>query len=111
MAADLLRRHGLADGCRVVDLGCGMGGNLTLALCSPRAVVGVDLSPIALRHARANGPRARLVRADLNQPLPFADASVDAVTIFNVLYHQSIPDEGSILSEMRRILRPAGILH
>lgn len=110
MAADLLRRHGLADGCWVVDLGCGVGGNLTVAACSPRAVVGVDLSPIALRHARAKDPGARLVRADLNHPLPFADASIDAVTIFNVLYHQWIRDEGSILAEVHRILRPGGIL-
>ena len=111
MAADLLRLHGLIDGGRVVDLGCGVGGNLTMpAAASPRSTVGVDLSPIALAHARARYPDARLVRADLNRPLPFADASIDAVTIFNVLYHQWIRDDVSILGDVHRILRPGGLL-
>lgn len=111
MAAGLLGRHGLAPGCRAVDLGCGTGGNLSLfAPFSPRSVVGLDLSPIALEHARRKHPSAPLVRADLTRALPFADASMDVVTIFNVLYHQWIDDEVEVLSEACRILRPGGLL-
>jgi SAM-dependent methyltransferase len=111
MAAALLRRHGLPPRARLVDLGCGIGGNMVaLDVLSPRTTVGVDLSPIALGHARARHSQATLVRADLNQPLPFAAASVDAVTIFNVLYHQWVRDEVSTLTDVCRILRPGGVL-
>jgi SAM-dependent methyltransferase len=111
MATGLMRRHGLAQGCRAVDLGCGTGGNLSIySPFAPRSVVGLDVSPIALQHARRKGPSAPLVRADLARPLPFADASVDVVSIFNVLYHRWIEDEIAVLSEVHRILRPGGLL-
>src|SRR5438552_1104822 len=109
MSEALLRRHGVRANARLVDLGCGIGGNMAaFDHLSPRATVGLDLSPIALGHARARHPRARLVRADLNARLPFADGSVDAVTIFNVLYHQWVRDEVATLTDVCRILRPGG---
>lgn len=111
MATGLLRRYGLAQGCRAVDLGCGTGGNLAIFTpFAPRSVVGLDISPIALQHARRKDRSARLVRADLRRPLPFADASADVVTIFNVLYHRWVDDEIGVLAEVRRILRPGGLL-
>ena len=111
MATGLLRRHGVAQGCRAVDLGCGTGGNLSIfSPFAPRSVVGLDISPIALQHARRKDPSAPLVRADLSRPLPFADASLDVVTIFNVLYHRWVEDEVAVLSEVHRILRPGGLL-
>ena len=111
MATGLLRRHGLARGCRAVDLGCGTGGNLSIfSPFAPRSVVGLDISPIALQHARRKHRSAVLVRADLRRPLPFVDASVDVVTLFNVLYHRWVDDEIAVLSDVHRILRPGGLL-
>jgi SAM-dependent methyltransferase len=111
MAAGLLRRYGLPSRGHIVDLGSGAGGNLDLTdPWSPRVVVGVDFSTIALEYAREKRPGARLIRATLNQPLPFADQSVDAVTIFNVLYHQWVRDEVSVLAEVSRVLKPGGLL-
>src|SRR5215210_6501668 len=48
-------------------------------------VTGVDLAPPALALARKRG-LARLARASVSA-LPFADASFDVVTSFDVLYH------------------------
>jgi SAM-dependent methyltransferase len=111
MAAGLLRRYGLAQGCRALDLGCGTGGNLSIfSSFAPRFVVGLDVSPIALQHARRKHPSAPLVRADLRRRLPFADASFNVVTIFNVLYHRWVEDEIAVLSDVRRILSPGGLL-
>jgi SAM-dependent methyltransferase len=42
--------------------------------------------------------------------LPFADASFDLVTSFDVLYHRAVPDEQPALCETVRVLRPGGRL-
>jgi SAM-dependent methyltransferase len=111
MSLELLRRFGLKPACRWLDVGCGPGTNLTmLDALRPSLTVGVDLSPIGLDFARQSAPAARLVRTDLKEALPFADASFDLVTIFNVLYHRWMPSEEAVLSEVFRILRPGGLL-
>jgi SAM-dependent methyltransferase len=110
LAVALLRRHGLAQGCRAIDLGCGTGGNLGLFdAFQPALAVGVDLSEIAIGYARGKST-ARLLRADLSRALPFATGSFDVCTIFNVLYHSWIKDDCATLAEACRILRPGGLL-
>jgi SAM-dependent methyltransferase len=111
LALSLLRRYGLTSGCRWLDVGCGPGGNLgMLDPLRPSLVVGVDLSPIALSLAERYAPAATLVSADINERLPFADASFDVVTIFNVLYHQWVESEASVFAEVARVLRHGGLL-
>jgi ubiquinone/menaquinone biosynthesis C-methylase UbiE len=111
LARSLLHRYGLAPGCQWLDIGCGSGGNFaTLAPLNPGRTVGLDISPIALSFARKNAPFAELVESDVNEPLPFPDADFDVVTIFNVLYHQWVKHEASILAEVARVLRPGGLL-
>src|SRR5579863_1380733 len=111
MAVALLRRAGLGVGCRVLDLGCGPGGNLSmLDSFRPNLIVGVDISEIAIELARHNAPDARIVRADLNCSLPFANSTADVITIFNVLYHGWIANEGAVLREAARALRPGGLI-
>src|SRR5215813_11170543 len=61
MSLDLLRRHGLHDGSRWLDLGCGTGGNLGLLdTVNPSLVVGLDISSIALDIARRRHPSTLL---------------------------------------------------
>lgn len=76
----------------------------------PREIVGVDLSPVALKLAAQIAPSARLMSTNINDPLPFAEASFDVATIFNVLYHQWVRSEASVLREVGRILRPGALL-
>jgi SAM-dependent methyltransferase len=107
----VLRRFGLNERCRWLDVGCGPGGNLMLLeALRPELIAGLDLSPIALKLAQKSSPGARLVRADISQGLPFAAAAFDVVTIFNVLYHRWIPSEDAVLHEVIRVLRPGGLL-
>jgi SAM-dependent methyltransferase len=97
--------------CRWLDIGCGTGGSLTMMQAlAPALVAGVDLSPDALAIAREQAPSATVVGADINQALPFPDASFDAITIFNVLYHQWVQSEVYVLSEAARVLRLGGLL-
>ena len=109
MAGLLLRRAALSPGFRLLDLGCGPGGNLRmLDALRPGLVVGVDLSPLALSLARKAASSANLVCADLSKPLPFADESFDVVTIMNVLCCDWVTSEANALRETRRVLRYGG---
>ena len=97
------RRPGKA---RVLDAGCGTGFNL-LALSRLGRATGIDLAPEALAFCKERGVRA--VRASL-LGLPFADATFDAVTSFDVLYHAWVTDDRSAVGEMARVLAPGGAL-
>jgi signal transduction histidine kinase len=83
---------------RVVDLGCGESSvlELVLAYLGHGIAVGIDNDRSALRAARssvpASGPRALFVQADLADPLPLADASMDVVFSHDVLEQLPDPD-------------------
>jgi ubiquinone/menaquinone biosynthesis C-methylase UbiE len=91
---------------RVLDLGCGTGRNLPLLAPGTRAV-GLEPSWAAIERARRRAPRVPLVigRAEA---LPFRDATFD--TVLSGLAFCSVSDPGMSLSEVRRVLRPAGQL-
>ena len=91
-------------GC-IVDCGAGTGRNLDW-LSRHGPAVGVELTPLALDVGRARG--RRLVRGTVTA-LPFADASVDLATSFDVLYCLDDASERQALGEMSRILRPGGL--
>lgn len=97
---------------RVLDAGCG-SGRLTVALARSGAeVTGIDTSTDRLADASGRAARAgvelRLLEADFEQPLPFADASFDAVTSRLALMIPAEP--GATLAELRRVLEPGGRL-
>jgi SAM-dependent methyltransferase len=83
---------------RVLDLGCGVGHSYDLL--APRETVGVDLDAAALA-----GQARETVVADM-RALPFADASFGAVLAVQCIEH--VPDADRALSEVARVLEPAG---
>ena len=98
----------LAPGDRVLDLGCNNGyGTLFLAEAGLN-VVGVDVSTKLLEQARNRSPlhRTRFLEVD-GERLPFAAASFDLVTSFQVIEH--IADTAPYLGEIRRVLKPGGV--
>ena len=95
-------------GLRVLDAGCG-GGRMSSWLVDRGAeVVGVDISPELLRLAQERLPAASFVLADLAKPLPFEDASFD-VAVSSLVMHY-LRDWTPTLRELRRVLRPDGVL-
>jgi 2-polyprenyl-6-hydroxyphenyl methylase/3-demethylubiquinone-9 3-methyltransferase len=92
-------------GAVLVDLGCGAG------LLAPHVAglgyrhVGLDIVVRSLALARSHGVAP--VRADVHR-IPFADASVDAVSAGEILEH--VTDPSTVLGEACRILRPGGTL-
>jgi len=100
---------------RALDVGCGTGDLARLiARRYPSAqVAGADFTaPMlanALRRGRraAEGSRVALARATALR-LPFADGSFDLVT--NAFVARNLSDLPGALAEMRRVLRPGGVL-
>lgn len=99
--------YGTRCNLRVLDAGCGTGGNVRF-LQRYGHVVGIDLAPEALEPATQCLPGV-LTRASVLH-MPFADASFDLVTSFDVLYHRGVSDEITALREVHRVLRPGGRL-
>ena len=91
---------------RILDAGCGTGGNL-LHLGRLGRAVGVDLAPEAMARWPTRGVQA--TRASLFA-LPFPDQAFDLVTSFDVIYHAWVPDDAAAVEEMTRVLRPGGLL-
>ncbi|MFQ5490661.1 MAG: class I SAM-dependent methyltransferase [Phycisphaerae bacterium] len=108
-------RERLPESFRVLDVGCGTG---TLAYLVARAgwpvsVVGLDYAPAMCAQAAGkagSGDLARRIRftAGDSEHLPFADGSFDVVTCSNSFHHY--PHQQTVVSEMRRLLRPGGRL-
>jgi SAM-dependent methyltransferase len=95
----------IGRGKRVLDLGC-RSGALTQHFLEGNAVVGLDVDAAALEKAAALGIEP--VQADVEEPLPFADESFDAVVAGELLEHLQFPD--ALVSEIRRVLRPGCVL-
>jgi SAM-dependent methyltransferase len=96
----------LDPGERVLDAGCGTGRNLEGMLAAGTRPFGVDFSPAMLRVAHRRHPNARLVVANLQSPLPLADASFDAVLCSLVGEH--LANLEGVFRELRRVVRPGG---
>jgi SAM-dependent methyltransferase len=95
-------RHDL----KLLDAGCGTGGT-TIELRRFGEVVGVDLAWEALDPARGRGLQ-HLARGTIEH-LPFASASFDAVTSFEVVYHLGVGNDACAFEEIRRVLKPDGL--
>jgi ubiquinone/menaquinone biosynthesis C-methylase UbiE len=99
---------------RVLEVGCGPG-QLWLRnigrIPEGWEITLTDFSPGMLDEARHNlaGGRPFAFEVADAQALPFPNASFDAVIANHMLYH--VPDRPAALSEIRRVLRPAGRLY
>lgn len=97
---------------KVLDLGCGIG--LTLSILTQRfpKSIGCDVDPEAVKATKGILEKIQrkvpVVLYDGNN-LPFANNSFDIVVSIEVIEHVNNPYK--MLSEIRRVLKPDGILH
>src|SRR5207248_2065515 len=100
---------GVADGQRVVDVGCGPGA-LTRVLVErvgADAAAAVDPSEPFVEAARSRHPGVDVRQAPA-EDLPFADDSFDAALAQLVVHFMADPVRG--LGEMARVTRPGGTI-
>ena len=90
---------------RALDLGCGTGLNLD-HLSDYAQPVGTDFSEEALHFCLERGHNL-LCKADAAE-LPFPDKQFDIITALDVIEH--LDDDLDALTELRRVLRPGGLL-
>jgi SAM-dependent methyltransferase len=91
---------------RILDAGCGPGGNGAW-LASHGRVTGVDLAREALEFVRARRPATAPVLASAER-LPFADGGFDVAVGITLLY--TVRDDVAALGELARVLRTGGAL-
>jgi MPBQ/MSBQ methyltransferase len=99
----------------ILDIGCGYGSFVLAARDAGYDAIGLEPASFERSFAREqlsverpqDDPDA-VYRDGDGLSLPFDDASIDLVTLWNVLEH--VPDYGQLLKEAVRVLRPGGLL-
>jgi SAM-dependent methyltransferase len=98
-----LARVELGAGQQVLDVGCGTGAFLRLAVDRGAEAFGIDASQALIEIARERVPEADL-RVGEMQALPYGDDSFDLVTGFNSFFFAT--DIAAALRETARVARP-----
>ena len=99
-------RHWHPEPGAVLDIGCGRGHFLNCLRAGGWTCVGTELSEAAAQHAR--DVLHLDVRVGAYEPGTLPEAAFDAVYLWHVLEH--LPATRAVLPDMRRILRPGGLL-
>ena len=108
LSDELLKHFKPASGLRVLDLGCGTGGNLD-AFKFLGELSGLELNPQAAELARAKGHRV-LTGSVGDLAKLFAGESFDVIFMLNVLYHRAAPSEALVLADVLKLLKPGALL-
>ena len=108
MVAHILRLTGLSRDARVLSLGCGIGDTELLLAPHVRELVGIDLSPTAIRQARADAARAGITNVRFLEGADPPAETFDLIIAIFFLHH--LPD--ALLAAMPRrvhdLLVPGG---
>ncbi len=111
LAPSFIDFAGVSAGEKILDVGCGTG-SLTFELSKRsdiQEIDAIDFSPIFVEAAKAQNtdPRVVIQQADATA-LPFADGTFDRALALLVLHF--VPNAAKALSEMHRVVKPAGIV-
>jgi SAM-dependent methyltransferase len=116
-AADTVRRaageagRDIAGFDAVLDFGCGCGRVMRRwATVSGPRFYGCDYNPKLVEWCQRNLTFAEFAVNGLAPPLPYADRAFDFVYALSVFTHLTEPLQHAWMDELRRIIRPGGLL-
>jgi SAM-dependent methyltransferase len=95
-------------GGRLLDVGCGTGFIIHLAVDLFDEVHGVDITPAMMAQVQTDCGNVTLHNAPA-EALPFPDASFDAATAYSFIDH--LDDPAAVLAEISRVLRQGGVFY
>jgi SAM-dependent methyltransferase len=95
---------------RILDFGCGSGRTLVHMRRAQWQLSGCDVDTEAIDWCGSAIPWASFEASGVKPPLPYSDASFDAVYAVSVFTHFSPDEQQSWAAELARIIHPGGIL-
>jgi len=99
----------------ILDLGSGRGRHMIYLARKGFLPCGLDNAIHGLKQTRqmlaGEGLDGRLALGDIYEPLPYADASFDAVISFQVIHHARLKSVQGCVGEIWRVLRPGGLVY
>jgi SAM-dependent methyltransferase len=115
LASRILRLAGAGRDCRVLSLGCGIGDTELIMAPQVAEIIGIDLSPAAVRQARHDAEQARIANATfIHGTLESAQlepASFDLIIAIFFLHHLSEQDLPALATKIQALLRPGGTFY
>jgi SAM-dependent methyltransferase len=108
----LLGRHGVAlhrQG-RILDFGCGCGRVIRHLRHLPAELHGCDSNPVAVEWCAGNLPFGTFEVNALESPLDYDAETFDVAYALSVFTHLPGRLQAHWMSEMRRVLKPGGVL-
>jgi len=114
-ALEIFRALDLAPGRNALEVACGSGGvTCRMAMETGARCTGVDIAATGIEAARRRArtldleDRVAFEVVDAAAPLPYEDASFDAIFCNDAINH--LPRRADVLADWHRLLRPGGRL-
>ena len=99
---------------KILDLGCGSGRHLVYLAKQGFEVWGIDISKYGIKIAKdwlkKERLKAHLSVGDFYKKLPYKDNFFDAIISIVALHHGKIQDIRKLIKEIKRILKPKGLI-
>jgi len=106
---DLIARRLGTKKPEMLDVGCGIGSLHPLLHGMVGRLSGIDVSPASIAQARVDNRGVDYREFD-GRTFPFGDASFDLATAICVMHHVAPAEWACFITEMRRVVRPGGLV-
>lgn len=93
----------------LADVGCGVGAMHGMMAPITARISGCDPSGDCIERAQRDNPAVAYAQSE-GTVLPWADASHDAALAVCVFHHVPVVERAALMAEMRRVVRPGGLV-